>query len=329
MALYIQLMYDKKMSYNSLVVFIGVVLSGIFPTILLGQQASNVAFYQHQMQLYNPAASGINERISLSSLYRSQWVGIEGAPKVHTLAFEIPGGESRLGYGATILSDQTFVESRLRLFTTFSYRLPIGKTTSLYLGIQGGGDHVNLNIDNLNVISSGDDNLKNFTRFYPNIGVGAYLKMEKYYFSLASPLLFRHKKEKEKEGIFHNTSDALYLYFSAGAKLPAFNNQNWNWIAYGLIRWVKYAPTSIIFNAGLDFKGSEFTLAYHHDNSFGATFLLDTSTSLSIGYSYQFSSVRMISKLNSGNHELFLRFRFKEKPTEKEPKIPKEQVALH
>ena len=59
-------MYDKKMSYNSLVVFIGVVLSGIFPTILLGQQASNVAFYQHQMQLYNPAASGINERISLT-----------------------------------------------------------------------------------------------------------------------------------------------------------------------------------------------------------------------------------------------------------------------
>lgn len=291
--------------------------------ILLGQQDSNSVFYRQQLQLNNPAATGIDNRTLLSATHRKQWAGIEGAPTMHTFAFAVPGGESRLAYGAIILSDQTFVERKTHFFGTFSYRLPLSETNTLFLGIQGGGIHTDLNFEGINVTHQGDANLQHFSRFYPNIGVGAYLKLEQFYFSLSSPLLFSYKTEKEREAILPNPVDDLHFYFSAGTHFPAFN-EHWNWVASVLTRWVSQAPTSMVFNAGLDYKGSELTVAYHQDSSLGGTFVFNTKGMLSIGYSYQFSTAPLISKLHAGNHEFFLRYRFNGKPNE--PEIESETI---
>lgn len=282
---------------------------------LLAQQDVQIAFYKQNLQLYNPAATGLEEQTTLSSGHRSQWSGIEGAPSIQAFNLSIPEGEKRLGYGAMVMVDQTFVERQTRLFASFSYRLPVDQRNSLYLGIQGGGNHINLNFTDLNLANNDDGRLKNFTRFYPNIGVGVYFEMKKCYFSFSAPLLFSHKKEKKADAISLTPADDLHLYFSTGVRLPAFAD-DWNYIVSTLIRWVPNAPTSSVINIGLTYQKSELLLAYHLNSSLGVSALFDNGGPISFGYAYQFSTPSLASKLHAGNHELIFRIRFKNKKTE-------------
>jgi hypothetical protein len=47
----------------------------LLPGFLLGQQDAKIAFYQQNLQLYNPAATGIVDQTNLSSNIRSQLQG--------------------------------------------------------------------------------------------------------------------------------------------------------------------------------------------------------------------------------------------------------------
>jgi len=284
----------------------------LLPATLLAQQDAKIAFYQQNLQLYNPAATGLDDRTTLGSSFRNQWSGVEGAPTIQAFHLSIPGGEKRLAYGGLVLADQTFVERQTRLFATFSYRIPVGKSNSLYLGIQGGGNLVNLNFDGINLAHSDDGQLGNLSRFYPNIGVGAHLKTNRLYLSLSAPMLFGNKKEKNADAIAPTPADDMHLYFSGGLRLPAFA-EDWEYLASTLIRWVADAPVAAVFNAGLAYRKSELLLAYHHNGSLGASLLIDSGELISFGYAYEFPTTRLLSKLHSGNHELIFRIKFNNK----------------
>lgn len=104
--------------------------------------------------------------------------------------------------------------------------------------------------------------------------------------------------------------------FRGGLRLPAFA-EDWEYLASTLIRWVADAPVAAVFNAGLAYRKSELLLAYHRDSSLGASIYFNPKGMVSMGYSYQFPTPSLLSKLNSGNHEIILRFRFKN--NKKEP----------
>lgn len=123
------------------------------------QQDTQIAFFKKHLQLYNPAATGLENQMILSSTIRSQWSDVKGAPNVQLFNLSIPEGEKRLGYGALLMMDKTFIEHQTRLFASFSYRLPIGEKNSLYLGVQGGGNHMNLNFNDLNLAHKDDGKL--------------------------------------------------------------------------------------------------------------------------------------------------------------------------
>lgn len=276
------------------------------------QQDPQIAFYQQHLQLYNPAATGVEGYTSINTTLRNQWQGLEDSPRVQAFTLSFPGREKRLSYGAMIMVDKTFVERQTRLFATFSYRLPLGNSNSLYLGVQGGGNNVNLNFNGINLAHQDDSELDNFSRFYPNVGVGAYIQLKKVYLALSAPLLFSHKKNKEADAINPTPADDMHVYFSGGVRLPAFA-RDWEYIASTLMRWVPNAPSTTVFNAGLAYQKSELTLAYHHNGSLGGNLLIDTGGVLSMGYAYQFPTQSLISKLNSGNHEIILRIRLDNK----------------
>ena len=270
------------------------------------QQDTQIAFYQKHLQLFNPAATGVDGYTSINNTFRNQWQGIADAPTVQAFTLSFPGYERRLSFGAMILVDKTFNERQTQLFATFSYRLPSGNNNSLFLGIQGGGNNVNLNFNDLNLAHDNDGALNSFTRFYPNVGLGAYLKLNKGYISLSAPGLFEHEEKKQEDNIV--PADDVHLYLSGGVRLPAFA-RDWEYIASTLMRWVPNAPTTMVFNAGLAYKKSELTLAYHRNGSLGGNLLFDTGSTLSMGYAYQFPTQSLISKLNSSNHEIIFRIR--------------------
>lgn len=53
----------------------------------------------------NPSCAGSREVFSVGGLYRSQWVGLEGAPKTASINFDTPI-ESGIGFGLSILNEK-------------------------------------------------------------------------------------------------------------------------------------------------------------------------------------------------------------------------------
>ncbi|WP_289046781.1 type IX secretion system membrane protein PorP/SprF, partial [uncultured Olleya sp.] len=72
----------KKIVYIVFLVFIGV----------QAQQDPQYTQYMYNMNVVNPAYAGSTESVSIGALYRSQWVGLEGAPTTGTLAIHSPVG---------------------------------------------------------------------------------------------------------------------------------------------------------------------------------------------------------------------------------------------
>jgi hypothetical protein len=50
----------------------------------------------------------------------------------------------------------------------------MGKKSSLFLGIQGGGTFTNVDFTNTRILNNDDPSLGTASHFYPNIGAGAY-----------------------------------------------------------------------------------------------------------------------------------------------------------
>ena len=156
-------------------------LSTVFFTVLfsgsiLGQQDVNFALYKYHMNIINPAFTGSQEGTFINSSFRSQWAGVADAPRIQAVSLGVPSVEKRLNYGALFYNDKTFVEQLSRFYANFSYKLRLQPEMDLYLGLSFGGQNFALNFDSLqNVNPIGDQFLSSYSRFTPNVGVGASL----------------------------------------------------------------------------------------------------------------------------------------------------------
>src|SRR5690606_14585162 len=78
---------------------------GISLQSLWAQQDAQYTQYMYNTMSVNPAYAGSRGQLSFAGLYRSQWVGLDGAPETFTLNLHSPIRNSRLGYGISIVND--------------------------------------------------------------------------------------------------------------------------------------------------------------------------------------------------------------------------------
>jgi len=280
----------------------------LFSVSILGQQDVNFALYKYHMNIINPAFTGSQEGTFVNSSFRSQWAGVADAPRIQAVSLGVPSVEKRLNYGALFYNDKTFVEQLSRFYANFSYRLRLQSEMDLYLGLGFGGQNFALNFDSLqNVNPIGDQFLSSYSRFTPNVGVGAYLKAKNFYVSLSAPKLFQTKRFNEKSGFINTARDLVHIYGSIGRNVPL--STDWIWVNSVLVRYVDNAPWSFVTNTGLSFKNNEFTLGYQWDSSLAATLMVKDIGFISVGYSYQFPSRSALAALTKGSHELLIKIR--------------------
>ena len=74
-------------------------------TFMRAQQDPQYTQYMYNTMSVNPAYAGSRGQLSIAALYRSQWVGLDGAPKTQTLNLHSPIRNSKLGYGISIVND--------------------------------------------------------------------------------------------------------------------------------------------------------------------------------------------------------------------------------
>ena len=119
----------------------------IIVLILLGSFSSNAqqdpqyTQYMYNTQIVNPAYAGSRDALSFGLLLRSQWVGLEGAPKTGTFTVNSPIGVlDNMGLGLSIVRDEIgpAVESNVNI--DYSYTINTSDAAELSFGLKAGLD---------------------------------------------------------------------------------------------------------------------------------------------------------------------------------------------
>ncbi len=286
---------------------------GLGSAIAFAQQDAQYTQYMYNTMSVNPAYAGSRGQLSLAALYRSQWVGLEGAPKTFTLNLHSPIRDSRVGYGISVVNDnigdgvvqETYIDAAI------SYTIDVSQDAKLSFGLKGGGNLLSLDFSGLQKYQEefvDSDNIDN--RFTPNFGLGVYYHTDRFYAGLSAPNLLESKHFDNAAGDENNflSVDRINFYMITGYVFDL--NANLKFKPALLTKVVSGAPLQ------LDLSG---TFLFNEKFSFGAAYRWNAAVSgllgfqlneqLMIGLAYDRETTDLGgTRFNDGSVEILLRW---------------------
>ena len=269
------------------------------------QQEPQYTQYMYNPSQINPAYSGSMGYASVFGLYRTQWVGLDGAPKTANLGFHKPIENSKLGYGINILNDRIGPSELTYMNVDISYTLLFGEKSRLAFGLKVGGELINIDYSKLSQYNPGDALFQNnLNRFSPNIGTGVYYYTDNAYIGLSVPMLLNTAFYDEVAVSTANRRQNFYL--TAGKVYDL--NYNIKFKPALVTKIVSGAPLQLDLTANF-LINEKFTagIAYRMSAALSGLVGFQVTDQLFIGYGYDRETTRL-SNFNSGSHELFLKF---------------------
>ncbi len=282
----------------------------VFTTLLItqvnAQQDPQYTQYMYNTMSVNPAYAGQREVFSAIALYRTQWVGIDGAPKTLTFGAHTPLGNNKVGIGLNVVSDKLGPATETYFDLNFSYTIPIDADGiyNLSFGIKG-GFHL-LDTDWSKGVFQNTDNAfnQNLDLFSPTIGAGLYLHSRKWYLGAAVPnILTTEHYDDFQESI---ATERQHLFLIGGYVFDINKRTKLKPAFY--VKAVSGAP--LIADVSLNALFNEkFTLgvAWRWDDSISGLAGFQVTDSIFIGYAYDWTTTNL-NNYNSGSHEILLRF---------------------
>ena len=277
----------------------------MFSVGVYGQQESQYTQYMYNTMMFNPAYTGSREVGSFFGLFRTQWVGIKGAPTNGSISYHQPMESLRnVGLGGSIFRESIGPQNQTDLTIDFSYTLNF-ENSKLAFGINGSGSLFQINYDELTKQDQADPNLSGSESvFSPNIGAGIYWYTDKYYLGFSVPnMLETTHYNKSSVSVLKNTQ---HMYLIGGYVFNLSENTKFkpavlSKIAFG-------APLQLDLSANFMFN-EKFVLgaAYRWSAAVSVMAGFQISERWFAGYAYDFETTEL-SKYNSGSHEIFLRY---------------------
>ncbi|MFK7905842.1 MAG: type IX secretion system membrane protein PorP/SprF [Chitinophagales bacterium] len=284
----------------------------------VAQQDARYSQYMFNSLLLNPAYAGSGGNTNVSAFYRTQWVGLDGAPTSITLSGNgALGDEDQIGVGGFLEYDKIGLHNTWRVFGTYAYHLQIGNG-KLGIGLQAGGTLFSADLSQAETSSTtgGNDPVfeNDMSRFLPNFGLGLYYHTDKFYAGISAPQLLTNRLKSGESSISLVGEQYRHYYFTAGVVIEA--SESFKIIPSTLIKAVPInAPTQVDFNVNLMFNdtfwvGSSVRLSEDFDPE-SLDFLLGVQlkNGLRIGYAYDLT-LTDLSDFNSGSHEIGVGFTF-------------------
>ncbi|SDS22022.1 type IX secretion system membrane protein PorP/SprF [Gramella sp. MAR_2010_147] len=269
------------------------------------QQDAQYTQYMYNTALFNPAYVGSEDFLKISGVYRSQWVGLDGAPE--TLSFSINDRiGKKVGLGGSVISDKIGPSSETIINADFSYTLDF-ENTALAFGLKASANLLNVDFTQLSGPDDPDFNQNIDNRFTPNIGAGVYYYSNKFYVGFSVPQLLEteHYKNNENSDTFL-AKERFHTYFMGGYVFDL--NPGLKLKPAYLLKVTDGAPLQVDISANLLFS-EKFTLgaSYRLNSAVSALAGFQIFDSVFIGYSYDADTTRLRT-YNDGSHEIVLRF---------------------
>ena len=259
---------------------------------LYAQQDAQYTQYMYNTMSVNPAYAGSRGQLSAAALYRSQWVGLEGAPKTQTLNLHSPIRNSRLGYGISIINDNIGdgVVQETQFDAVLSYTVDVALDAKLSFGLKVGGNMLSLDFNGLNNFDSENiqgENIDN--KFSPNFGVGVYYHTDKFYAGLSAPNMveteYFDNSQRDANSVQFLSKERMNFYLITGYVFDL--NNNFKFKPAVLTKVVGGAPLQIDLSASFLFNDKfSFGAAYRWDAALSGLLGFQLSDQFMIGLAY-------------------------------------------
>ncbi len=282
---------------------------------LQAQQDAQYTQYMYNTMAVNPAYAGSRGVLSIAALHRSQWVGLDGAPRTQTLNFHTPVSE-RVGLGLSIVNDEIGNGTNQETYFdgVFSYTIPLSREAKLSFGVKATAHLLNVDFNKLanynNEASS--VGLSNIDRkFSPNFGAGVYYHTENAYVGLSVPNFLKTKHfDDSSSSTSFLAEERMNIYLIAGYIFDI--HPQWKFKPTGLVKAVSGAPLQVDLSANFLYN-DKFTLgaAYRWDAALSAMFGFQLTDQFLIGLAYDREVTELGgTRFNDGSFEILLRYEF-------------------
>jgi len=294
-------------------IFLIVFVVFAFAEAVTAQQDPQYTQYMYNPIVVNPAYAGNRGVMSIMGLHRSQWVGLDGAPRTQTLSLHTPIANSRVGVGLSIVNDEIGPADETYAAADFSYSIPVGEGSKLSFGIKGGVHLLNVDFTRLNIFNPSDSRLQENVenRLSPTVGAGVYYHAERFHIGLSSPNLLQTDH-------FDNVNNTSATSFIAQERIHFFGTAGY---VFDLNSEIKLKPATmvkVVSGAPLqvDLSGNflfneKFTVgaAYRWSAAVSAMVGFQVSEQMLLGFAYDRETTELGNAVyNDGSYELFARF---------------------
>jgi len=282
----------------------------------LALQAQQDPMYTHYMDntlVVNPAYAGSRDALTVTGLYRSQWVNMKGAPIDQTITMHAPIKSEHIGMGFSVSNDKIGPTNNTSMVVDFAYRMNLTKKSKLALGLSGGVNIFQANLSSLQLDQQSDPTFQNniTNKITPNVGFGAYYSRERFYAGASVSNLIQNKYSSlsQPNGQDLIAQQQRHYYLIAGAVFNLADNLAFK--PTGLLKITEASPIELDLTASfIIVKRLLVGAMFRTGDAVGALVGFDITPQFHIGYSYDWSYGLKTSAYNQGSHEVILRYDF-------------------
>lgn len=302
---------------NSTNISFAVLKAGLIMLLLFGlefqaeaQQQLHLSQYTLHQPFLNPASTAMIKNMNGALVYRHQWTGFDGAPKVAGVNFNVPFKKQRNFLGVTVFNDQIGVNNRTDISATYAHRLPLGQKSSLAFGLSASVSLLKSNLSEVETTDDGDPVFTSDTKTFaaPDFKFGINFFMKRFYIGFALPRILDNQITYN-QGYSNNIGfdyKTLHYHLHTGYKFRLSDRFNLQTAA--LVKMVVGAPVQFDVSAMVDYNNLlALGAAYRSQQVIVAMANVRITKYFRLGYAYDynFTDLRQVS---TGSHEIMLIF---------------------
>lgn len=270
------------------------------------QQDPQYTQYMYNTLTVNSAYAGSLGHLAITGIYRTQWVGIEGAPDTQSFSLDTPIAKN-LGLGISIVNEEIGPTEEQYLDANFSYTIQSGETHKLSFGIKGGGRVINIDWSKGSHKDPDVQFRENITnKFLPVVGAGLYWHGERDYIGLSIPNFMTRERYTYDDIANDLVNERMHLYLIGGIVFDLSAHTKFKPAA--LVKYVAGAPLIADISANFMFNNAlTLGVSYRTSDSVSGLIGIQITPMIMAGYAYDYTTTAL-QNYNSGTHEIMLRF---------------------
>jgi type IX secretion system PorP/SprF family membrane protein len=266
-------------------------------------------YYFNELVL-NPAYAGSHVQLSLTSMYRNQWVNFPGAPRTLSFSGHTSLYKNKMGVGLLINHDEIGSYKNQNVYAYYSYKLHFPKAT-LSMGLQAGFNFIGADFSKLDLLNPDDPSFSIINSFKPNFGAGLYYSKEKFFIGFSVPFILNNGIPYSLETAVDEIKEARYYFLRGGTIFPINRQKTIQLNPSIMLRSQEGQPLSLDLNLGFIFYDVISTGASWRSGDAFITFIdLKLSEKFHFSYSYDWTGSD-IRRYSNGSHEFVLNYRAK------------------